>query len=214
MILEQLSIGGDRNFGYILGDEHKRLGAVIDPAYNQELIMKTVNSHGLSVKYIICTHSDHDHIGGNDIMKKRTGAPVIIHKEAGSAIGDRLVDDGDEITLGSLTLKFIYTPGHTADCICILVENKLITGDTLFVGKIGGTRSRKAAEYQYHSLHDKLMVLPDNTVVYPGHDVGVRPISTIGEEKRTNPFILQKSFEDFLYLKEHWAEYKAQHGIK
>ena len=214
MIFEQLEIGGDRNFGYIIGDEESRLGAVVDPAYNQELIMKTVNDHGLSIKYIICTHSDHDHIGGNDVMKRETGADVVAHEQVGSSIADRFVNDGDEIALGGLTLKFIYTPGHTGDCICILVGNKVITGDTLFIGKIGGTRSQEAAEYQYHSLHDKLMVLPEDTEVYPGHDVGVKPVSTIGDEKRTNPFILQKSFEDFLYLKEHWGEYKAKHGIK
>ena len=214
MIFEQLKIGGDRNFGYLIGDEESRLGAVVDPAYNQEIIMKKVKEHNLSIRYIICTHSDYDHVGGNDVMKKKTNAEVVAHREVGPTIADRFVDDGDEIALGKLKLTFIYTPGHTADSICILAGDKLVTGDTLFIGKIGGTRSRKAAEFQYRSLHEKLMVLPEKTKVYPGHDVGVKPVSTIGDEKRTNPFLLQKSFEDFFYLKEHWAEYKAKHGIK
>ena len=214
MIFEQLKIGGDRNFAYIIGDEETRLGAVVDPAYNQELIMAKVNEHGLAIKYILCTHSDYDHIGGNDIMQDKTNARVVAHEKVGPSIADQCVVDGDQIALGNLKLKIIYTPGHTEDCICILVKKKLITGDTLFIGKIGGSKSRKAAEDQYFSLHKKLMVLPEDTQVYPGHDVGVKPVSTIGEEKKNNPFILQKSFEDFLYLKEHWAEYKAKHGIK
>ncbi len=214
MIFEQIKIGSDRNFAYLFGDEETGIGAVVDPAYRQKLIFEKIEAHSLTIKYILCTHSDFDHIGGNDIVKEKTNATVIAHESIMAGIADQLVVDNEEITVGNLNVKLIHTPGHTYDSMCILVDNKLITGDTLFVGKIGGTSNRQAAEQQYRSLHEKLMTLPEHLEVYPGHDFGVTPSSTIGEEKSNNPFILQRSFEQFLHLKEHWVEYKAKHGIK
>ncbi len=121
--------------------------------------------------------------------------------------------DGDTLRLGTMTLTFIHTPGHTDDSICVLGGNKLVTGDTLFVGKVGGTDYGAGAFKEYESLHNKLMTLDDGVEVYPGHDYGVKPSSTIGHERRTNPFLLRDSFESFLDLKMNWLEYKKEHGI-
>ena len=118
------------------------------------------------------------------------------------------------LRLGNLDLKIIHTPGHTPDGICILVDNKLLTGDTLFVGKIGGTGTEEEARIEYDSLFNKLMKMDDDIEVYPGHDYGVAPTSTIGHERQTNPFILRKDFKDFKWLKDNWTEYKLEHGIK
>jgi glyoxylase-like metal-dependent hydrolase (beta-lactamase superfamily II) len=116
--------------------------------------------------------------------------------------------------VGTLKVQIIHTPGHTPCSICLLVKDKLITGDTLFVGKVGGTRTKEDAREEFESLK-KLMTLPKNTFVYPGHDVGVKPFSTIEEEQNTNPFIKRlNSFEDFFYLKNNWAAYKLKHNIK
>ncbi|GAI15709.1 unnamed protein product, partial [marine sediment metagenome] len=104
------------------------------------------------------------------------------------------VEDGQILNVGTLKLKIIYTPGHSQDCICIMVENKLITGDTLFVGKVGGTGSDETARAQYQSLHKKILILDEKVEVYPGHDSGIRTSSTIGYEKKNNPFLLQNSF--------------------
>ena len=90
----------------------------------------------------------------------------------------------------------------------------MITGDTLFVGKVGGTDLGDSARDEYHSLFDKLLKLPDQTQVWPGHDYGVRPSSTIADERRENPFLLCSSFEDFVDLKRNWTKYKQEHGIK
>jgi glyoxylase-like metal-dependent hydrolase (beta-lactamase superfamily II) len=128
-------------------------------------------------------------------------------------VADIAVKDGEEIKIDNLTLKFIHTPGHTPDSMCILVEDRLVSGDTLFVGKVGGTGFGDDAKDEYNSLHKKLMVLPENTEVYPGHNYGVRESSTIGEEKRSNPFILCKSFEAFVDLKMNWAEYKRKNNV-
>jgi len=100
------------------------------------------------------------------------------------------------------------------DAICPLVNGKLITGDTLFVGCIGGSFSQgQSTENQFHSLFEVIMKLDDSVEVYPGHDYGPQPSSTIGHERATNPFLQRTNFQDFVWLKEHWDEYKAEHGI-
>ncbi|HHE07815.1 MAG TPA: MBL fold metallo-hydrolase, partial [Chlorobaculum parvum] len=110
-------------------------------------------------------------------------------------------------------ISILHTPGHTPDDICIHAGSALFTGDTLFVGKVGGTWSDEESRQEYRSLHERVMALPDETRVYPGHDYGVRPFSTIGEEKTANPFLLQPDVEAFIDLKANWAAYKKAHGI-
>ena len=117
--------------------------------------------------------------------------------------------------LGNLRLQFLHTPGHIPDHVCVLVEGKLLTGDLLFVGKVGGTGpgfSGSDPRQQWESLR-RLMALDPATEVWPGPDYGVAPSSTIGREIATNPFLRCKTLEEFLYLKEHWAEYKQAHHI-
>jgi glyoxylase-like metal-dependent hydrolase (beta-lactamase superfamily II) len=127
---------------------------------------------------------------------------------------DTRVPDGTVLKLGDLELEVINTPGHTEDSICIKVENKLITGDTLFVGKVGGTYSDRDAKTEFESLK-KIMRLHPETEVWPGHNYGVRQSSTIGFEQSSNPFIIRLAdFNDFLWLKKNWARYKQEHGIK
>ncbi len=123
------------------------------------------------------------------------------------------VDHGDEIAVGDLTLEILHTPGHTDDHICILVEDVCITGDTLFVGKVGGTAGEEAARTEYDSLTKVLLGLPDETTIWPGHDYGCRPSSTIALERRTNPFLLCEDFAAFLDLKTNWARFKTKHGL-
>jgi len=210
MIFKQLSIGGDRNFAYLIGHPQTREAAVVDPGYNPVMILTEIESANLELKYIINTHNHYDHTGGNQLLLERTNAVLVGYNPPE---GMR-VSDGDTLALGSIELKIIHTPGHTPESICILAGNKLITGDTLFVGKVGGTGFGDDARQEYHSLHEKLMVLPPDTEVYPGHDVGEAPMSTISNEKETNPFVFQSSFEDFVDLKKNWADYKLKHGIK
>jgi hydroxyacylglutathione hydrolase len=213
LIFQQIRAGGDRNFGYLIGDEYTKQAAVVDVSYLPEEFIIIASQHKLKIEYIISTHDHGDHTDGNAELKERTDAKIIMHKMAPDK-ADVLVDDGDIIKLGELELKIIYTPGHTLDCICVLVENKLMTGDTLFVGKVGGTHTDEFARIEYDSLSNKLMKLDDSIEVYPGHDYGVAPTSTIGNERRTNPFLLRKDFKDFKWLKDNWASYKLEHGIK
>lgn len=213
MIFEQVASGVGRSFSYLIGEEKTRKGIIVDPSYKPEKILERVEKHNLEIAYIINSHSHLDHVAGTDHVRTQTRAKVVMYKEARFPF-DIGVEDGQILKVGPLKLKIIYTPGHSQDCICILVENKLITGDTLFVGKVGGTGSDEAARAQYQSLHKKILTLDEKTQVYPGHNCGIRASSTIGYEKENNPFLLQNSFEEFLNLKKNWLEYKRIHGIK
>ena len=211
MQFKQVNCGGDRNFGYIIADENSRAAALIDPSPDPGEVIRIVDGENLQPHYIICTHDHYDHTGGNRKLKRIYGAETVFHTSSGK--GDVKVDHGDTLTVGSLTLQVLHTPGHTGDSISLLVNNHLVTGDFLFVGKIGGTRSRKSAQIQFDALVE-IMKLDDSISVWPGHDVGVKPSSTIGEEKRSNPFCLRLGdFDQFYHLKENWAAYKREHGI-
>lgn len=213
MIFEQVRTGGDRNFGYFLADRSGGYSAAVDPSGRPDLFLELNARHKCELKYVICTHDHYDHTGGASELAGRSPALLVMHKTTGDR-ADLQVEDGEELALGALTLKIIHTPGHTEDSICVLCNDILLTGDTLFVGKVGGTDLGRGARAEYEGLHNKLMKLPDETKVYPGHDYGVAPNSTIGQEKDTNPFLLRKSFEEFVDLKANWAEYKRKHGIK
>ncbi len=212
MILEQISTGGDRNFGYWIFDESDAQAAIIDPSGNPQEFLKRVDPNDATVCWVIATHDHGDHTGGMRELATKTMAKTVLHEFAPSAT-DFKAKHGDTLPVGKLKLKILYTPGHTRDSICVLVEDALITGDTLFVGKVGGTGYGQDAREEYHSLHNVVMKLPDHIRVFPGHDYGVAPQSTIGHERQTNPFLLRPDFESFLELKKNWLEYKRIHGI-
>ncbi len=212
MIFKQISSGGDRNFCYLVGCEEEKMAALIDPSPDPEPCYKEVRDLGMELAYVINTHNHFDHTGGNEFFIKNTGAKLVTHTSC--MVGEVKVEDGDTLELGNLELTFIHTPGHTDESMCVLVEKELATGDTLFVGKVGGTYSRSAAEVEFESLQ-KLLELDDDIRVWPGHNYGVKPSSTIGEERSGNPFLQRLGkFDDFFWLKENWAQYKKEHGIQ
>ena len=210
MIFEQIRTAGDRNFAYLVGDATTKKAAVFDPSFQPGEVLERVKALGLEVAYIINTHLHDDHVNGNLWMIDHTDAELIA--------GSPAVEDGAVRSLGSVTLTFLHTPGHTAESMCILAKEegapgKLITGDTLFVGKVGGTDFGEGARQEYDSLQGKILKLPGETEIWPGHDYGVRPSSTVENERKTNPFLLQESFEAFVDLKKNWGAYKKEHGI-
>jgi len=214
MLFEQIDADGDRNFAYLFADEATREAVLVDPGGPTDRILDHVLGQNLEVKYVVNTHSHLDHSGGNRKVQDRTGARVVLHESVcGRPDTEIGVKDGDELKVGGLTLKFIHTPGHTDDSVCVLCGNKLCTGDTLFVGKVGGTGFGEDAREEYDSIHQKIMTLPEDVEICPGHNYGVAPTSTVGHERRTNPFLLRKSFEEFVDLKRNWLEYKRIHGI-
>lgn len=211
MIFKQINSGGDRNFSYLIVCEDTKLAAVADPSPDPLPVLKEVENLELKVIYIFNTHSHPDHTGGNAYFKKQTGAEIVSFTGGG---GDLEVNDGGVLNIGNISVEFIHTPGHTSDSVCIKIKDNLITGDTLFVGKVGGTYSEAEAKEEFVSL-TKLMSLPGHIKVWPGHNYGTAPSSTILNEKETNPFIQRlNNFKDFLWLKQNWAAYKIEYGIK
>ena len=212
MFVEQIATGGDRNFAYLVADEATGMAAAIDPSYDPDQVVRVAQEHGFTIRYVFHTHDHIDHTNGGKALERLTGRRPLLLGDADRETGQK-VQDGAHFPLGRLEIVVLHTPGHTGDSICLYVGDAVFTGDTLFVGKVGGTDLGAGARAEYHSLHDKLMALPDNTRVYPGHDYGVMPESTILRERQTNPFLTQPDFEAFVHLKATWATYKREHGI-
>ena len=212
MLVEQFRMGGDRNLGYLIADERTRLAAVVDASYSPERIVEFARDRGYEIRYVFSTHDHHDHTNGNRTMQELTGVQALLFGDQDPETGIKIVD-GAKLPLGDLEVVILHTPGHTRDGICILIGDAVFTGDTLFVGKVGGTDFEDGARTEYASLHEKLLSLPAKTRVFPGHDVGVAPTSTIAHERGTNPFLLRPNVEAFIDLKRNWQEYKRKHGI-
>jgi hydroxyacylglutathione hydrolase len=212
MIVEQFRTGGDRNFGYLVADEVSKDAIVIDASFDPDMIVRFAAEQGFVIRFVFSTHGHDDHTNGNDAIRIMTSLFPLLYGDTCPLTGIK-VEDGVRFPFGSLEAHILHTPGHTKDSICIHIGDALFTGDTLFTGKVGGTTTEKQAHDEYDSLQHKLMLLPGETKVYPGHDYGVSPISSISTERASNPFLLQKDFSAFLALKQNWATYKKIHGI-
>lgn len=195
----QIPVGQMANFTYIIADDESREAAVIDPAWDLDLIFHAIKKNGWRAKYVINTHTHFDHVLGNDQIAAVTGAKIVQHKN--SQLPKQIaVSDGDVIEIGSIRLRVLHTPGHSKDSVCLILDDHLIfTGDTLFVGNCGRTDlpGSDPAE-MYHSLFDRLAKLDEKLVVYPGHNYGSTPTTTIGNEKKTNYVLQPRSKEKFL----------------
>ena len=207
MIIKLLTVGPFAANCYIVGSTSTNQGMIIDPGADADTIMRTVQQTGLSISIIVITHAHMDHVGAIREVQQKTNAKFAIHEaEKGfvfstpmrmlTSLGvspvkspprpDRLVKDGDLIDLGDLHFEVLYTPGHSSGGICLLGHGVVFSGDTLFKLGIGRTDfPGMSHERLMNSIREKLMVLPDETVVYPGHG----PPTTIGDERRGNPFL-------------------------
>lgn len=205
MLVKKLVVGDLQTNCYILGDEKSKEGVLIDPGGEPEKIEKLIQDEGLNIKYIILTHGHADHIAALSQLKENTNASILIHPADSDMLvepsynlsfftgenlvcpeADRFLNDGDKITVGALELEVLHTPGHSPGGISLFLDKVIFTGDTLFCEGIGRTDLPGASHTQLlHSIKNKILKKPDDTVVYPGHG----PETTIGEEKRNNPWI-------------------------
>ena len=177
------------NFSYVIGCPSTGAGAVIDPAGDAELLLRAARDAGVTIRNIFNTHNHHDHTEGNDEVRAATGAKVLMHAlDAGNYRGvvDIVIGHDDTFSLGDVIISIIHTPGHTPGGICFCSEGNLFTGDTLFVGDSGRTDLPGSHRPTLGASIRRLMALPEDTVVWPGHDYGPTPSSTLQWEKRNN----------------------------
>lgn len=209
MKIVQTAVGDMVVFCYLVYDESSGEGIMIDPAGDELRLIRLIQEHGVKLRYIVNTHGHPDHTEANEALKKATGAQVVMHAlddeyfqrpEVKVMVGsmgfetappaDVRVQDGDELSFGNITMKFLHTPGHTPGACCILIGGNLFTGDTLFVGAVGRTDLPGGSfEQLIQSLKEKILPLPPDTIVWPGHDYGDQPRSTVQHEAETNPYI-------------------------
>jgi len=214
---KQLELGPMQNYVYLLGDPNTHEAAVVDAAWDIDMIVRTAEADGYKITKDLVTHFHPDHLGWNLMghqiigaaeLTARVPAKVYIHKAevpfvhrvSGLSASDLVaVEGGDEVQVGQLKVKFVHTPGHTPGSQCFLVGNALVSGDTLFIGSCGRVDLPGSnAEDMYRSLTQVLGALPDETLLYPGHNYADRPRSTIGDEKRTNMMMRFRNLKDFL----------------
>lgn len=208
MLVRQFEVGNFSIFSYLIGDEQAKEGLFIDPSDEHDRLLQEAASHGLTIKYIVNTHHHIDHAMGNKEMVRRTGAKIIIHEADAPQLlnternllemfgaepsppADILVSDGQQIQIGGIAIKVIHTPGHTPGGMCLFIDGMVFTGDSLFVGSVGRTDFPGSSYPDLErSIRTKLYTLPGDTVVFPGHNYGMRPTSTIEHERRTNAVI-------------------------
>ena len=208
MIIKQMTVGMMGVCCYIAGCEETARGVIIDPGGDEDRILALCDREGLTIDYIINTHAHPDHVCGNARIKAATNAEIVMHEEdaaffmqpeieqffaqlglPASPPPDLQVKDGDTLTFGKQSLAVIHTPGHTPGGICLYAKPNLFTGDTVFVGGVGRTDfPGGSVEQLLSSINSSLLTLPEDTVVWPGHGYGGAS-STIGVEKRDNPFL-------------------------
>ena len=205
LFLHQMELGPMQNFIYIVGCERTKEAAVVDPAWDVPAILKAAKNHNLNIKTILLTHTHFDHINGVEELLKVTDARVFVHKKEATAFGYstniKKIESGDEVKIGDHTMTFIHTPGHTPGSQCFYIGGQLIAGDTLFIKGCGRCDLPGGdPEEMYNSLTNKLKKMDDHTKLYPGHNYGDVPVSTMGDEKKGNPYLLCQSAEQFLRL--------------
>jgi hydroxyacylglutathione hydrolase len=219
MFFKQFYLACLAHASYLIGSDGE--AAVVDPQRDVDEYIEEANAQGLKIKYVIETHLHADFVSGHQEIAARTGAQIVFGAQAGVAFEHRAVKDGEEITLGSVVLRFLETPGHTPEGICVLVTSpgepqKLLTGDTLFIGDVGrpdlaggkGYTPQMMAEMMFESLHGKLLKLPDEVEVYPAHGAGSmcgrnmskETSSTIGEQRKFNYALKPMSKEEFVMM--------------
>lgn len=214
LYVKQIQCGPMQNYVYLIGDPVTRQAAVVDPAWEVDRVLKAEQEDGYTLTKVLITHTHQDHTGGQlfgfqipgvvELLEMRD-VPVYIHKTETHILKN--VPDSSKVptenqqvmTLGNVQITFLHTPGHTPGSQCFLVQNRLIAGDTLFIGACGRVDLPDSSpEDMYDSLANKLMRLDDATILYPGHNYASRPTSTIGDERRENPYVQCTSLRAFL----------------
>ena len=200
MSVEQIRVGQD-NFSYLIYCERTKKSAIVDPGFDGSIPMKAVSDRGLSLEYIINTHHHGDHTADNQRVRGQTGAHIVASRIEAPRIEsgvDLKVEDGDMLQIGDVNVEFLLTPGHTEGGLCLIVDNAyLITGDTMFIGDCGRCDLPGGDIHSMFISLQRIKELPDDLIVYPGHDYGSKPFDKLGKQKMINKVLIAKSLEEF-----------------
>lgn len=203
LYLKQLEVGPMQNFMYLVGDREKRETVVIDPAWEVARVLNEAEKDGMKVTGALVTHYHYDHVNGVEDFLKRVKGKVYCQRDEAEFLKNwrsdlKPVESGEKLTVGEIEITFLHTPGHTPGSQCFLVQDNLVSGDTLFIQACGRCDLPGGdAEQMYHSLK-RLAELDEKTVLYPGHNYSDEPASTIGQERRWNPYLQCGSLQEFL----------------
>lgn len=203
LYLKQLRIGPMDNFIYLVGDPASGECVMIDPAWDAEAVLQQASKDHMKVTAGLLTHTHFDHSNAAEALAEKIGGKIFAHEEEAGyvkGLGRRLekTRDGSRIRIGVFEIQCLHTPGHTPGGQCFLVEGHLFTGDTLFVGACGRCDLEKSDPQAMYQSLQKIAALGDDIRVYPGHDYGEVPVSTVGREKKNNPYYQRSSLEAFL----------------
>ena len=200
MIFEQIATGGCQS--YLVGCEATRSAVLIDPEFSQiDRYLGLVSQLGLHVRYVVDTHTHADHFSGSCELGKALGAPVVMNRLSPAPFAEIRLDDGDMLIVGEMRLQALHTPGHTRDSMCLVMADRVFTGDTLLIGGTGRTDLPSGDPHElYESLFDKLLKLPPELLVFPAHDYKGRSHSTIAVEIADNPRLQKTDRAAFVEL--------------
>jgi glyoxylase-like metal-dependent hydrolase (beta-lactamase superfamily II) len=203
MLFKQFFEPDTSTFTYLLACEKTKQAVLIDTVESEvPIYLKELEAQGLKLVYTLETHVHADHVTGADTLRQKLGSKSVVHRDAGAMCGDLLVTDGVHIIVGTIDLEVRYTPGHTNGCISFFAGDRIFTGDSLLIGGCGRTDFQQGNSGQlYDSIQNQIFSLPDEVIVYPGHDYNGNTQSTVGEERKNNKRLGGgKSREDFIQI--------------
>lgn len=205
LYFKQIELGPLQNFVYLIGSLETREAAVVDPAWDVPKILETAAQDGMKITTAIVTHTHFDHINGVSALINKTDAQVVVHQKEAHVLAIaqsnlKPVEGADEIRLGPLTLSFLHTPGHTPGSQCFVVEDRLVAGDTLFIGGCGRCDLPGGDPEELYKSLTRLSRLDERLALFPGHNYAPKPSSTLQEEKAMNPFMKAPNVDGFLHL--------------
>ena len=200
--------GFDNNLSYLFFDGQSSEAAIVDASIPSEKLLSTIETNGLIPQYLFITHTHYDHIiYVKEFITEFPQLKICIFEKTSYSPGQSSVRDGDKLTLGKLTIHVLHTPGHYPDSVCFLVNGALYSGDTLFVGRTGRTISAGGNIHDlYHSIYQKILRLPENTVIYPGHHYGEVESITLSKNRKISPLLQASDEDDFIKRMKHYEQ--------